>query len=352
MEQGTVNALASLVGLVGGKVAEDFQQVQQAKLQRMQGLGKLASFLKQNPDYAKDPMVAQQLQGIANQPQATTGELFKKMFFGQTPEMANMDLGMLNQQVGMLDDARLANIANTTYGVKGFRGQDISNPEALKALSTMGVPSQMAKNIEDYRKQQTSNFMIKNTPSIYKQGMGVGDKGGNVSYIEDAPMGTDPNLIEKLYSLGFSESQQTKRRAMQDEAAKERALINEAGATKRTQMTTATSRQNNKRSTETQLSIAKQKLQQEAKQELQRLSVAEKRAKLNALSKLIKRTDAEEAQFQALLNDSVVNPRPIPTINTPPPKPTGSIPSKQKQSVLGAKTRGMDAEFFRALQKG
>ena len=149
MEQGTVNALASLVGLVGGKVAEDFQQVQQAKLQRMQGLGQLASFLKQNPDYAKDPMVAQELQSIANQPQATTGELFKKMFFGQTPEMANMDLGMLNQQVGMLDNARLANIANTTYGVKGFRGQDISNLEALKALSTLGVPSQMTQNIKD-----------------------------------------------------------------------------------------------------------------------------------------------------------------------------------------------------------
>ena len=177
-------------------------------------------------------------------------------------------------------------------------------------------------------------------------------KDGNVSYIEDAPMGTDPSLIEKLYSLGFGQQQQNVRTAMQQKGAKERTAMAQEGATQRTAMTNATSRENNKRSTGAQLSIAKQKLQQEAKQELQRLSVAEKRAKLNALSKLIKRTDAEEAQFQTLLNDSVVNPRPIPTINTPPPKPTGSIPSKQKQSVLGAKTQGMSPEFFRALQKG
>lgn len=336
MEQGTVNAIASLVGLLGGKVGEDFQQVQQAKLQRMQGLGQLASFIKQNPDYAKDPMVAQQLQSIVNQPQATTGELFKKMFFGQTPEMVNMDLGMLNQQVGMLDNARLANIVNDAYGRDDFKGQDISNPEALKALSTLGVPSQMTKNIEDYRKGQSSNFLIKNIPSIYKQGMGAGGDGGNVSYIEDAPMGTDPNLIEKLYSLGFRESQQTGR-----------AKLHENEATKRTQMTTATSRENNQRSTGAQLSLGQQRLAQQAKYEASRLSQAERNAKLNALSKLLVRTPEQETLFQELLNT-----KPIPTIPTPPPKPQGVVPSKQRQSVLGAKTQGMDAEFFRALQKG
>lgn len=347
MEQGTVNALASLVGLLGGKVAEDFQQVQQAKLQRMQGLGQLASFLKQNPDYAKDPLVAQQLQGIANQPQATTGELFKKMFFGGTPEMANMDLGMLNQQVGMLDNARLANIANTTYGVKDFRGQDISNLEALKVLSTLGVPSQMTQNIKDDTARQSSNFLIKNAPSIYKQGMGAGDGGGNVSYIEDAPMGTDPNLIEKLYSLGFGQQQQNVRTAMQQKGAKERTAMVQEGANKRTQMTTATSRENNKRTTGVQASLGKQRLEQQAKYEASRLSQSERNAKLNALSKLLVRTPEQETLFQELLNT-----KPIPTINTPPPKPQGVVPSKQKQSVLGAKTQGMDAEFFRALQKG
>lgn len=347
MEQGTVNALASLVGLVGGKVAEDFQQVQQAKLQRMQGLGQLASFIKQNPDYAKDPMVAQQLQSIANQPQATTGELFKKMFFGQTPEMVNMDLGMLNQQVGMLDNARLANIANTTYGVKDFRGQDISNLEALKALSTLGVPSQMTKNIEDANKQAVSNWAIRNTPSIYKQAMNVGSKGGNLSYIEDVPMGTDPNLIATPYSLAFRESQQTGRTKLQQQGAKERTAMAQEGANKRMQMTTATSRENNQRSTGAQLSLGQQRLAQQAKYEASRLSQAERNAKLNALSKLLVRTPEQETLFQELLNT-----KPIPTITTPPPKPQGVVPSKQRQSVLGAKTQGMDAEFFRALQKG
>jgi len=239
MQQGTANAIGAIAGLLAGKLSGDVKQVQQAKQQRMLGVSALQQAMAANPEYLKNPIIQQ---GIANiQQQAGTGELFKQMFLGGTPEMANADLAMLQNAIGTADKQRQATILNETYNpATKFTPADFDK-DVASIFGAYGLPKQMGTNIEDSNKQQMAQWLADNGKALTREGSTAlqGGNNGSVSYMDALPAGADAALVERLLNLGTTQQQLGARNMQTIQGANERVGMQQAGANQRTGMQTA-----------------------------------------------------------------------------------------------------------------
>jgi hypothetical protein len=250
MEQSTANALAQLLGMGLGKIGGDFQEVQQAKQQRAMSQAMLGQQLKNNQQYLNDPLISK----LAEQASVTpsTGELFKKAFFGATPEIMNQDLAMLQSALGFQDKQQVANAINKQYSTYNPEHKAL-NYEQQELLNNLKDNQYYKRSEEDANmaiNQRVADWMLYNQGGIGKLAEkalkpNTSSTQGEVTAIEQTPFGLTPDQASAMLKNIQGEQGSNLRNDADNKTSMRNTDVTQAGATQRTAMNNQTSRANN-----------------------------------------------------------------------------------------------------------